>query len=466
MDTPDPKRILGLKDVVMMSFFANLGIRWIPVAAGVGPSSLLFWLIGALCFFLPFALIIAELSNLYPEAGGMYAWIKRGLGKEAAFISAWCYWVVNFFYYPAILTFFASNFAYALFRPELANNEKFVTITVIVVFWLLTVALLGGLKVSKWLTETGGIIGSLIPVLLLMILGGVALIYFHHSMTPFTVTTLLPNQSIMGNLSTLSILMFAMAGLEVVPTFASSVIKPHRTLPRGLIISAALIFICYTLGTIAMNIIATPSEIQKNTGLMSTFTLIDARLHITWLTEVLAALLSFAEIAALSIWIIAPAVMFFQCTEGNILPQWLKKSNRHNMPVYAFLLQGILVTAVILLTTLLPSVADMYQVLILMTTALYFLPYVLLIFAYFAIKGRGEKGSFVIPGGKISSYGLATLTLIALLFGIGFCFVPSPGMTHHALFVYETELIGGPVILVALGALFYTLRRHHAACGE
>ena len=256
--------------------------------------------------------------------------------------------------------------------------------------------------------------------------------------------------------------MFAMAGLEVVPTFASSVIKPHLNLPRGLVISAALIFICYTLGTIAMNIIATPSEIQKTTGLISTFALIDARLHMTWLTEVLASLLSFAEIAALSIWIIAPAVMFFQCTEGNILPQWLKKSNRHNMPVYAFLLQAVLVTAVILLTTLLPSVADMYQVLVLMSTALYFLPYVLLIFAYFVLKNRGGQGSFVIPGGKFGCYGLATITLIALLFGIGFCFVPTPGMTPHALFVYEAELIGGPVILVFVGVLFYTLRRHHA----
>ncbi len=463
MKTDDPKRILGLKDVVLMSFFANLGIRWIPVAAGMGPSSLLFWLIGALCFFLPFALIIAELSNLYPEAGGMYAWIKHGLGKEAAFISAWCYWVVNFFYYPAILTFFASNFAYALFRPELANNERFVTIVVIVVFWALTLALLGGLKVSKWLTETGGIIGSLIPVLLLITLGGFSLIYFHHSMTSFSLPHLLPSQGMMSNLSALSILMFAMAGLEVVPTFAASVKSPHRTLPRGLMISAALIFVCYTLGTIAMNIIATPSEIQKTTGLISTFALIDGRLHITWLTEIIASLLSFAEIAALSIWIIAPAVMFFQCTEGNVIPPWLKKTNRHNMPIYAFLLQAILVTAVILLTTLLPSVADMYQVLVLMTTALYFLPYVLLIFAYFVIKKRGEKGSFILPGGNFGAYGLGALTLVALVFGIGFCFVPTPGMTPHALFVYESELVGGPIILVLLGTLLYTARRRHAA---
>ncbi len=458
---PAQDKILGLKDVVLMSFFANLGIRWIPVAAGIGPSSLLFWLIGALCFFLPFALIISELSNLYPEMGGMYAWIKHGLGKEAAFISAWCYWVVNFFYYPAILTFFASNFAYALLRPQLANNELFVTLVVIITFWILTIALLGGLKVSKWMTETGGIIGSLIPILLLMGLGGFALFYFHHSMTPISLQSLLPNQNIMGNLSTLSILMFAMAGLEVVPTFASSVHNPHRNLPRGLIISAILIFACYTLGTVAMNIIATPAEIQKTTGLISTFALINGRLHMTWLTEILACLLSFAELAALSLWIIAPAVMFFQCTEGKVLPPWLKKTNRHNMPVNAFILQAILVSVVILLTTLLPSVADMYQVLVLMTTALYFLPYVLLIFAYFRIKNRNLSTPDLIPGGRASAYGLGILTLISLLFGIGFCFVPTAGMSPHALFVYEAELIGGPVILVVAGMLFYTARRHH-----
>ncbi len=454
------KKILGLKDVLLMSFFANLGIRWLPIAAGIGPSTLLFWLLGALLFFLPFSLIVSELSTLYPEKGGMYVWIKKGLGPAPAFVSAWCYWVVNFFYYPAILTFFASNLAYALMRPALANNEVYVTTVVIVTMWIMTFTLMGGLKVGKFLSVEGGLLGTLIPVVLLIGLGFGTLIWTHHSATSFSLPSLLPSQGLMGNLSVLSILMFAMAGMEVIPTFASSVRNPKRNLPRGVLLATLLIFLCYTLGTVAMNLIAAPSDIQNTTGIMSTFALIDTRLHISWLTEIMACLLSFAEIAALSMWLIAPAVMFFQCTEKHLIPQWLHRNNKNDMPYNAFILQAILVTVIVLLTALLPSVNDMYQVMVLMTTAVYFIPYVLLIVAYVRIKARGEVGGFSVPGKKWGSYLSSAAVMFSLILGIALCFVPGSNLTtHHALVTYETELIAGPIILVLAGMGFYWRRR-------
>lgn len=456
----ESKQILGLKDVLLMSFFANLGIRWLPIAAGIGPSTLLFWFLGALLFFLPFSLIVSELSTLYPEKGGMYVWIKKGLGPAPAFVSAWCYWVVNFFYYPAILTFLASNLAYAIMRPALANNEVYVTVVVIVAMWMLTFLLLGGLKTGRFLNEKGGIVGTLIPVIFLIFLGFGSWIFTHHTATSFSPESLLPSQGLMANLSVLSILMFAMAGMEVIPTFASSVRNPARNLPRGVLLATLLIFLCYTLGTVAMNLIASPNQIQNTTGIMSTFALIDLRFHIPWLTEIMAWLLSFAEIAALSMWLIAPPVMFFQCTEKHLIPQWLHRNNKNDMPYNALILQAVLVTVIVLVTALLPSVNDMYQVMVLMTTAVYFIPYVLLIVAYVRIKARGEVGAFKVPGHKGGAYFVSATVFLSLILGIALCFVPGSNLTtHHALVTYETELIAGPIILVLVGMGFYWRRR-------
>lgn len=454
------KKILGLKDVLLMSVFANLGIRWLPIAAGVGPSTLLFWFLGAVLFFLPFALIVAELSTLYPEQGGMYIWIKKGLGPGPAFVSAWCYWVVNFFYYPAILTFCASNLAYALKHAAWADSEVYVTTVVIVAMWGMTFALLGGLKTGKWINEKGGMIGTFAPVFVLILLAFGTLIWTHRSATSFSLSNLMPSQGLMGNLSTLSVLMFAMAGVEVVPTFASSVRRPERDLPRGLIIGSFVIFILYALGTIAMNILVPPSQIQNTTGILSTFNLIDLRYHIAWLTTVMAWMLTVGELAALSIWLLAPAVMFFQCTEKHLIPAWLHRKNKNDIPYNAFILQAVLVTVIILATTLLPNVNEMYEVMVLMTTAVYFIPYVLLVISYVRLKAQGKTGSFALPGRKVGAYGASFIVMFSILLGIALCFVPGSNLTtHHALVTYETELIAGPVILVLVGMGFYWRRR-------
>ena len=133
---------------------------------------------------------------------------------------------------------------------------------------------------SKYITEVCTLFGNFLIVAVLIVLSFVAFAIFHQSATSFDIHALTPGTGLINNLSSLSILMFAMAGIEIVPTLANSVKSPHKTLPKGLLIAAFLIFFCYALSTIEMNIMATPDEIQKTTGLMSTFVIIGAKLHI------------------------------------------------------------------------------------------------------------------------------------------------------------------------------------------
>ncbi len=323
------QKIIGLTSVVVMSFSANFGIRWLSFAGGMGPSSIPFWFLGAFMFFIPLALIVSEFSSLYPEEeGGMYLWTRRHLGNAPAFVLAWVYWVVNVFYYPAILTFLTTSLAYAFGRADLANNETFVTLTVVGFFWLITGLVLTGLKPSKWVTVFGGFFGTFLIVVLLIILSFVALVLFHHSATSFDLSAFKPGSGVLNNLSSLSILMFAMAGIEALPTIASAVKNPAKTLPRGIMIAAFLIFGGYALGTVAMNLIATPSEIQNTTGLMNIFGLLSLRLHLPGLDQIIAVLLVFSEVAGLIVWVIVPVVMFFRATEKGILPNWFHQETQ------------------------------------------------------------------------------------------------------------------------------------------
>ena len=239
------EKVLGLKDVTIMAVTANFGIRWIPIAALLGASAVFFWILGALIFFLPLVVISVQLSRKYPDEGGMYAWTTRALGEKSGFMVAWLYWVNTIFYYPAVLVFLATNFAYFIGKPELVNNHYFITIVVLIAFWLITFVSFYGLKVNKYLVDIGGILGSFIPAIVIIVLGFAAYFSTGKSATDFSASNFLPHGDILNNLSTLTIIMFAMAGIEIIPTFANSVKNAKKTLYYGLILSAIILLGLY-----------------------------------------------------------------------------------------------------------------------------------------------------------------------------------------------------------------------------
>lgn len=445
------KKVLNLFDIIVMTVVANFGIRWLSVAAQMGAASMVFWFGGALLFFLPLSLICANLSRRYPEEGGIYPWIKMSLGEKPAFLVAWLYWVNGIFYYPAILIFLATNFAYVLGKPALAHNHLFITISVLVAFWLIVFVCHYGLRTSKYLVKYGGILGTIIPVFAIIIFSVIALLLSHHSATTFSPSAFVPtSHSVFHNLSTLTIIMFAMAGVEIIPTFANAVHNPKRNLYLGLILGAAAIFIFYTLGTAAINLLVSPSQVSNTAGLMQAYTVVDAKLHMAWLTRLMAFMLTFADLAAVAVWLIAPIVIFFKCTPRGILPDWLHKTNRYDAPNNALMFMGALVTLIVLLTNFIPTVGDMYQVLVLMATILYFVPYLFLSSAYIKLQIKANKS-------KTWAYILGVSVLFSIGLGILFSFPPPDNLTKaHDIIIYEAELILGPLLFIFIGWLLYT----------
>src|ERR1700743_1497833 len=97
---PHPRRALGLRDLVLFYVVVTLSLRWLPLAAAAGPSTIVIWLLGVLVVFIPLALCVMELSSRYPQEGGMYVWSKRAFGDSAGFLTGWIYWTSNLPYFP------------------------------------------------------------------------------------------------------------------------------------------------------------------------------------------------------------------------------------------------------------------------------------------------------------------------------------------------------------------------------
>src|SRR6185437_2917743 len=330
----------------------------------------LFWLIIATFFFIPVSIICAQMSMVYPEEGGLYAWVRHTLGEKNGFIVAWIYWVNNIFYCPAVLIFCVSNFAYSIGHPELMQNKFYTVFAVLAVLWIIIIISSLGLKITKFLINLGGIFGLLIPVIFLIVFSILAFVKFGGSATPFNSQTFIPSNAISNNLFALSVLMLGMAGVDVIPTFANSVKNIKRDLCYGLLVGSVFILILYIGGTVAVNILTTPEDMATSFGFIEFFHTIDIKFKLPWITHIIAFLLCFADIASMTVWLLASVIMFFKCTPRGILPNIMHKTDKNGTPINAIICQGLLVSAIILLTGLLPTIDLIYQELFLMATVL------------------------------------------------------------------------------------------------
>src|SRR5687767_11480429 len=93
--TTELKRVLGLKDLVLLTIGAVIGsgIFIVPAVVlrqtnGSLTMSMLVWLIAGILSLLG-ALTYGELSATNPEAGGLYVYIRDGFGRMPAFLYGW-----------------------------------------------------------------------------------------------------------------------------------------------------------------------------------------------------------------------------------------------------------------------------------------------------------------------------------------------------------------------------------------
>ena len=78
---------MGFWDVLLFNIATVLGPRWIAAAAHNGTSSISLWILIAIFFFVPSALVINELSSRFPEEGGLYVWAKEAFGDFHGFVA-------------------------------------------------------------------------------------------------------------------------------------------------------------------------------------------------------------------------------------------------------------------------------------------------------------------------------------------------------------------------------------------
>jgi glutamate:GABA antiporter len=448
---------MGFWDVLLFNIATVLGPRWIAAAAHNGASSISLWVIAAVLFFVPTALVITELSSRFPEEGGLYAWSRDAFGEFHGFVAGWTYWVYTFFYFPGLLFASTSMSAYigGIGSARLAQDRSFLLIGSFALLLAAVYLNLIGLHIGKWLQNAGGL-GTYIPLLMLVI---AALLVWHArgSVTHLTWASVLPQWD-WNSVNFWPQLAFAFTGLELVSTMSEEIREPRKTLPRAIFGSGVLIALIYIAGTIAVLVLLNDTAVDTKSGVFQAITAASVILKVGALGVIAALLVTVGNAGGVGSTVAGIArVPFMVGVDRYLPPSFGKIHPRWRTPYISILVQAIISGAILLLSQINETAVSAYQILVDAAVILYFIPFLYMYAAAIKLAYRPDRerarDAVLIPGGKLGVWLAAGLGFLVVLLGIVLSFVP-PGETGSK-FLFEVKLISGTAFAVLLGLVLY-----------
>lgn len=433
---------LGIFSLAMINVIAVDSLRSLPAGAEYGLSLVFFYLLAAICFFIPTALVSAELATAWPNTGGVYIWVRTAFGQRWGFLTIWLQWIYNVIWYPTILSFIAATLAY-LINPALASDKFYLLTVVLGTLWIVTGLNCLGLRIASLFTSLGAIIGTIIPMIVITALGFAWLKQGRPTEIHFTWQNLFPTLTNYNNLAFLTTLIFGLMGLEMSAVHAGDVRNPKRDYPRALLLSASIILISLILASLAIAIVIPPAKLSVLSGLTDAYVLFLNNDHLQAFIPLIIILIIVGSCCGVSAWLLGPSRGLLVATqESGIQSRWLML-NKQGMPNRLLILQAIIVTLLSSVFILMPSVSSAYWLLNVMTAQLAVGFYGFMFAAALRLhyKAADTPRSYRIPGGKFGIWLTVLLGIGSCLFTFAVGFIPPPGIAIGSLAKFETLLI-------------------------
>lgn len=452
-------KTLGLFALAMINVAAVLSLRNYPSMAVYGWSSIGWYVIGTVAFLIPVSLVGAELATGWPRGGGMYAWVKEAFSEKPGFIAVFCEWSNNLVWFPTVLAFVASTFAY-VFDPDLGSNSAFLFVVMMVAFWGTTLIAAMGEKVSSSFGSFGVIAGSIIPAILIIVLG----VLYIATGKPIVLEAFTPSAAMPDiNLSTLPFIatvVLLFAGMEMAGFHALEVHDPQRDFPRAMAVSAVIIFVLTVVGTLAIAIVVPVDQLNLAAGLMQAFQAFLDAFGLTSLMGPLALLVAIGGVALLASWLTGPALGLGVVANDGNMPPLFSRTNRRGAPVGVLLVQAVIGTIISTAYLFIPSISSAYWLLSALTVTLLCIAYLGMFAA--VIKLRYSQPdvprAFRIPGGIPGVWLVGGTGFVACAFTFVVSLLP-PGGADVSVWAYGAFMLIGTAVLALPPLLFLRMRK-------
>ncbi|GHC63988.1 APC family permease [Streptomyces cinnamoneus] len=456
-------QFLSWATLAMMTTASVANLRPSPSMAIYGLAAVFLYLLPAVVFLLPTALVSAELASGWP--GGVYRWVSEGLSRPLGFLAVWCQFAMTIAYYPSLLAYVASTFAYVI-DPSLADNGLYIAVVIVVIYWSGVLISSRGTKAVAGLSSMGLVIGTLIPGVVLVALGLAFLAQGNPSAAPMDSGHVLPPWTGLASLVLIVNNFLSYAGMEMNGVHVSALREPGKQYPRAMFTATGLVLLIFILPALAISWVMPSENLSLTAGVMQAFQGFFDHFHVGWLTKVVGVLLVAAALGGMLTWLAGPSKgLLMVSRQEGYLPPVLQKLNNNGVPRNIMVVQGVLTTLIALLYAFIPDVSSAYWIFSVVTTQIYLVVYLLMFAAVIRLRATRphQPRGFRVPA-------------VHLVAGIGFAasvgamcigFVPPEQFGGGPVWSYVLTVGGGLLVLGFLAPLaFLTFRKPHWVAAE
>jgi putative glutamate/gamma-aminobutyrate antiporter len=443
----DPKRVISVFTLIMINVIAIDSLRNVPAAAEYGFSLVFYYLLAGVTFFIPTALVAAELATGWPETGGVYIWVRHAFGPRLGLLAIWLQWIENVIWYPTMLAFIASTFLYA-FSPALAVNPFYLLGLMLSLFWLATFLNMFGMRISGLLSTLTACVGTIIPMLAIVSLGIYWLGHGNSSHIHFSWHSFMPDLSHYENLSFLTAVLLSLVGVELSATHAQEVIHPQHNYPRAILIATIIILSTLILSSLAIAIVVPRSDINLVAGLIQAFDHFLKAYGLGKLTSLVAFLIVLGGFGGVAAWIIGPSKGLLIAAREHRVPRFCLISNRFGSPTGLLLIQSTIFSGLCVLFLFFKTINSSYWILSVLATQLYMVMYILIFLAAIRLRYSHPEviRSYRIPGGKFGIWLVGIMGTLSSLITIAVGFIPPSQFDFGGPKIYFAFIILGFIL--------------------
>ena len=482
--------------LVLMIFSTIFGFANTPVAfMQMGYGAILWYILGALLYFLPSSLMYAEYGSALKESkGGIYSWLDASISEKWSFIatfiwlSAWVIWQVMVsqkicITISTIIFGHDTTNTWHLFGLNSTLTVALISIIgVIAITWLVN----HGIDTIAKISSIGGLAVMLLNVTL--ILSSVFILFKNHfqlaqplqHVSQFATSVNPQFQSPIAMISFMIYAIFAYGGLESMGGVTDSLDKPEKTFPRAIIISTIVIGIGYALNIFLWGISTNWNHVinhpdvnlgnityvlMQNLGLelgkafhLSTQTALTMG---TIFSRLSAIGMLCAYLGSFFVLIYSPLKSFIMGSPKELWPEKVTKLNKKGMPSFALWIQTAIVCVIIggvaIASTLIHQDSKfLFNLLTSMSNVASTLPYLFLVAAFPFFKKRQDLDRpFEAFHSRKTMLIIVTITLITLVIANGFTII-QPFIEKD--WVGATATVAGPLVFGIFAWALYTIR--------
>lgn len=349
------KKHFGRFDMLFFLICTLVGVDTLGAVASNGAEGFTWMIFLAIFFFVPYALLTAELGAAFTEEGGQYIWTKLAWGRLVAAVNSVLYWLSNPVWMGGLLVITAVT-TFNTFFGELGSAGQYIFAFVFIWFGVWAAILSFG--VGKWIPT----LGAWARIGLLSFFTLSVIIYaFDHGLHAPKATEFSPSYALF--IALVPILFFNFVGFELPNAAGDEMKDPQKDVPYTVLRSAITAVLLYGVPILAIIMVLPSDQITGLGGFIdamkSVFTVYGGHLSahgpvLTGAGEVLGKLTAAAFILVLlssgTTWLMgsdrSQAVAGYDGAGPRILGTF---SKRWGTPIVVNFLSGIVSTIVMVL---------------------------------------------------------------------------------------------------------------------